>query len=63
MNSERIVIMEHVRSQQIVWTGIPGRYMQAPEEDCTYSFVEYCNENEQHIRFAFEPEGGQPWAT
>ena len=57
----KITIHKNIQPGQEVWTGIPGQYVNAPEEPGTYCFVEECYENENgqlvHDYFAFEREG------
>ena len=55
----RIVIKEHIKPNEEVWTGIPGKYKTAPAEPGLYSFVEYAKESKAqltHVRFTFEKE-------
>lgn len=57
----KIKIHKNIQPGQEVWTGIPGQYVNAPEEPGTYSYVEECHENEDgqlvHDYFTFVREG------
>lgn len=57
----KITIHKNIKPGQEVFTGIPGQYVNAPEEAGMYSYVEECHENEDgqlvHDYFAFERQG------
>ena len=54
----KITIWDNIQPGEEVWTGVPGMYVNAPEESGIYSFVEVCHENEDgqliHDYFTFE---------
>ena len=52
---KRIIIHAKVAAGELVWTGIPGQYLRAPEAPGKlYDFVEYADRWNCHVRFAFE---------
>ena len=53
---EKIKIHQNIQSGEEVWTGIPGKYITAPEEEGTYSFYElaYRNEDGQLVHDDYE---------
>ena len=56
----KIKIHKNIQPGQVVWTGIPGMYICAPEDPGTYSFVEVGHENEDgqlvHDYYTWERE-------
>ena len=50
---ERFVIWKNVKPGEVVWTGIPGKFMTAPECGGPFEFVEY-SYNGRHTGFMFE---------
>ena len=58
---ERIVLHDNVKAGAEIFTGIPGKYDEAPQEAGLYRFVEYArNEGGRLIHDHFEWEKRQP---
>ena len=57
----RFKIASGIKPCQEVWSGIPGMYLTAPEEQGTYTLYELAYEDENgnpvHDDFVFEKEG------
>ena len=57
--SNYVTVKEHIRAGEEVFTGFPGQFLVAPDEDGMYKLVEYVEERDGqrvHIEFDFLKE-------